>query len=199
LRCRDGDKGAQAALALADDPSRFLSKAQIGTTLVGILAGAFGGVTIAEELGAALGTYPPLAWGHIRFCNQSHRWLERQDVVVRFEFPAGDRMFVDFCKRSCLDRDGHSKFVSTHAQPWLNQNSTGTELQNSMIARPPTPAPTSGFPAVARAGLGGSPNLANSGAEIQFGSVPVDHHGCAERGLARATWLVTVASLKQTN
>lgn len=36
-------------------------------------------------------------WGYTQFCAHYHRWLERQDVVMRFEYPAGERMFVDFC------------------------------------------------------------------------------------------------------
>jgi len=55
-----GDQGAAAALALAEEPTRFLSTVQVGITLVGILAGAFGGATIAEQIGAALEAYPPL-------------------------------------------------------------------------------------------------------------------------------------------
>jgi len=39
----------------------------------------------------------PDGWGYTQFCNHYHRWLERQDVVMRFEYPAGERMFVDFC------------------------------------------------------------------------------------------------------
>jgi putative hemolysin len=38
-----GDKGARAAVALADSPTRFLSTVQIGISLIGVLAGAFGG------------------------------------------------------------------------------------------------------------------------------------------------------------
>jgi putative hemolysin len=37
-----GDRGAVAALALARDPTRFLSTVQVGITLVGIFAGALG-------------------------------------------------------------------------------------------------------------------------------------------------------------
>lgn len=44
-----GDAGARVALELADEPNRFLSTVQVGITLVGILAGAFGGATIAEQ------------------------------------------------------------------------------------------------------------------------------------------------------
>ena len=56
-----GDTKARAALALANAPSHFLSTVQIGITLVGILAGAFGGATIAEELAARLRLIPVFA------------------------------------------------------------------------------------------------------------------------------------------
>lgn len=49
-RAERGDLGAAAALRLANAPGRFLSSVQIGITLVGILAGAFGGATLAEQL-----------------------------------------------------------------------------------------------------------------------------------------------------
>ena len=46
-----GRVGARSALALAEDPGRFLSTVQIGITLVGVLAGAFSGATLGVELG----------------------------------------------------------------------------------------------------------------------------------------------------
>ena len=60
-RAETGDRGAEAALALAEEPGRFLSTVQIGITLVGILAGAFGGATIARTLAATLDQIPFLA------------------------------------------------------------------------------------------------------------------------------------------
>ena len=60
-RARAGNVKAQAALELANSPDRFLSTVQIGITLVGILAGAFGGATIAEQLGAQINKIPALA------------------------------------------------------------------------------------------------------------------------------------------
>ena len=51
----------QTALELAHEPTHFLSTIQIGITLVGILAGAFGGATVAEELAAYLNEFPLLA------------------------------------------------------------------------------------------------------------------------------------------
>jgi putative hemolysin len=58
-RAEEGDAKAKIALELANSPSRFLSTIQIGITLVGILAGAFGGVTIAEQLAPKLNR---IAW-----------------------------------------------------------------------------------------------------------------------------------------
>ena len=49
-----GVRGAATALRLAEDPSKFLSTVQIGITLVGVLAGAFSGATLAERLGLYL-------------------------------------------------------------------------------------------------------------------------------------------------
>jgi putative hemolysin len=60
-RAQRGDKRAQAALDLAQDPGRFLSTVQVGITLVSVLTGAYGGATLAEHLGAGLKTFPALA------------------------------------------------------------------------------------------------------------------------------------------
>lgn len=58
---QEGDKNAQAVLDLKNSPNRFLSTVQIGITLIGILAGAFGGATIAESLAGYFKTIPYLA------------------------------------------------------------------------------------------------------------------------------------------
>jgi putative hemolysin len=60
-RAEDGDERARTALALAHDPSKFLSTVQFGITLVGVLAGAYGGTTIAEKLVAPISRVPVLA------------------------------------------------------------------------------------------------------------------------------------------
>ena len=49
-----GDKRAGAAIALKDSPTDFLSAVQIGITLVGILAGAFGGARLSVHLARPL-------------------------------------------------------------------------------------------------------------------------------------------------
>jgi putative hemolysin len=54
----EGNLKAKQALELAESPSRFLSTIQVGITLIGILAGAFGGITIAEQIALRLNVYP---------------------------------------------------------------------------------------------------------------------------------------------
>lgn len=49
-----GNQKAQTALELANTPNRFLSTVQVGITLIGILAGAFGGTTLADKLALEL-------------------------------------------------------------------------------------------------------------------------------------------------
>jgi transposase len=39
----------------------------------------------------------PDGLGYTQFCTHYRRWLKRQDVVMRFEYVAGERMFVDYC------------------------------------------------------------------------------------------------------
>lgn len=59
-RADKGDVGAERALDALKDPNRFLSSIQIGITLVGILAGVFGGATVAKTLGAWLSGVPAI-------------------------------------------------------------------------------------------------------------------------------------------
>jgi len=56
-----GNRGARIALEIANAPGHFLSTVQIGITLVGILAGAFGGATLAENIAASVKRVPLLA------------------------------------------------------------------------------------------------------------------------------------------
>ena len=51
----EGNRRAANALALAQDPNRFLSTVQVGITLVGVGSGAFGAASLAGPLSQALG------------------------------------------------------------------------------------------------------------------------------------------------
>ncbi|MEX1114465.1 MAG: hemolysin family protein [Akkermansiaceae bacterium] len=66
-----GDVRAKAALELVESPNKFLSTTQIGITLVGVLAGAFGGATLAGSLGEVLALVPWI-----------DRWADALAVVI---------------------------------------------------------------------------------------------------------------------
>lgn len=56
----EGNAGARTALELANSPDSFLSTIQIGITFIGILAGAFGGATVAELFTGYIARIPAL-------------------------------------------------------------------------------------------------------------------------------------------
>src|SRR5215203_862382 len=60
-RSEEGRRGAAVALELANSPDDFLSTVQVGITMIGTLAGAFGGATLAEKLAAYLKQFPAVA------------------------------------------------------------------------------------------------------------------------------------------
>ena len=60
-RADEGDTRARTALELVNSTSNFLSSVQIGITLVSLLLGAFGGVTLAAKLSVLLAKVPWLA------------------------------------------------------------------------------------------------------------------------------------------
>lgn len=57
----NGDTRAATALELAAEPNRLLSTVQIGITLIGIVAGAFGGAVFATSLAVLVAKIPVLA------------------------------------------------------------------------------------------------------------------------------------------
>ena len=58
-RAERGDRGARAALRLSEEPTQFLSAVQVGITLIGILAGAYGQASIAGQLDEILTRHFP--------------------------------------------------------------------------------------------------------------------------------------------
>lgn len=54
----EGNKNAEIVLELLEDPNEFLSTVQIGISLIGVLTGAFGGVTLAEPLSKLISFIP---------------------------------------------------------------------------------------------------------------------------------------------
>lgn len=57
-RAEKGDARAKAALEMAESPNRMLSTVQIGITLIGVVAGVYGGATLAGEVAEPLAAVP---------------------------------------------------------------------------------------------------------------------------------------------
>ncbi|MBV8047629.1 MAG: HlyC/CorC family transporter [Paludibacterium sp.] len=57
----EGNKGARSALALVEDPTRFLSTVQIGITFISITSGVYAEASIANDVHAWLAPYTLLA------------------------------------------------------------------------------------------------------------------------------------------
>lgn len=60
-RVNEGDRGANTALRLLENPNLFLATVQIGITLVSVLVGAVGGVTLSTPLSTLFMQVPALA------------------------------------------------------------------------------------------------------------------------------------------
>lgn len=73
-----GDASAKLALDLANSPGRFLATVQVGITLIGILAGVFGGDVVAGKLSKALAPLPVVG-------PYSH-WISLALVVMTITF-----------------------------------------------------------------------------------------------------------------
>jgi putative hemolysin len=57
-----GSRGARTALRLLEDPSKLLSTVQIGITLIGVLAGAYGATALSDDFGPWIAeTFPDVA------------------------------------------------------------------------------------------------------------------------------------------
>jgi putative hemolysin len=64
-RAEAGSRNAQIALELAEQPNRFLATVQVGISLIGTFAAAFGGDVLAEPLAQAIMPYTGPRYAHM--------------------------------------------------------------------------------------------------------------------------------------
>lgn len=60
MLAQNGDKGAKRALSLANSPAVYMATIQFGITLIGIVAGVFGGAALAEDFAEFLSQWQSL-------------------------------------------------------------------------------------------------------------------------------------------
>ncbi|MBW3571886.1 MAG: hemolysin family protein [Gemmatimonadetes bacterium] len=142
-RAEAGDQAAGRALRLAEHPERFLATVQVGITLVGTLAGAFGGAAIAEPLAVWLQQYPAVA--------QYARPLSLGIVVLGITYLSlivGElvpkQIGLNHPERIAAAMAGPMDVVSRVARPlvWLLTTSTRLVLRLLRIRKPTEPPVT---------------------------------------------------------
>ena len=93
-----GNGGASVALRLAANPTRFFSTAQVGITLVGVFAGAFGGANLADRLAVVLAEIT---------------WLEPYASSVSFLFVVGTITYLSVVVGELVPK----RLALTYAEP----------------------------------------------------------------------------------
>lgn len=137
----EGNLKALGALELANSPNLFLATIQIGITLVGVLTGAFGGVTITNDLAEVLNRIPFLA-------AHSHG-IALGVVVLSITFLSlvlGElvpkRLAMNKPERIATLVAGPMQVLSRVAAPFVHLLSTSTEAMIKLMGvRPSTDPP----------------------------------------------------------
>jgi putative hemolysin len=123
----EGNLKAKAALALAENPTRFLSTVQVGITLVGILAGAYGSANFAGPLASLL--------SRVSFLEPYSRTLSTVLVVLAityFSLVIGElvpkRIGLNNPEKIAMNVAGFMTWLSWFGTPFVKLLSGSTEL-----------------------------------------------------------------------
>ena len=136
----NGNARAKSALELAENPNQFFSTVQIGITLVGILAGAFGGRTLASELSAYLSEIPAIqpysttiALGTVVIC------ITYLSVVLGELVPK--RIALRHAERIATLMAGPMRLLSALSSPVVRLLTASTDAIFRLIGSPPSQEP----------------------------------------------------------
>ncbi|WP_424358518.1 hemolysin family protein [Methanocella sp. MCL-LM] len=136
----EGDKNAGLALELAQAPGDFLSTVQVGITLIGVLNGAFGGATIAEDLAPYISAVPalspyaePIAIATVVLA------ITFLTIVVGELVPK--RIGLNSAEKIALIIAGPMRFLSMLAMPAVRLLSLSTELSLRVLRIKPSVEP----------------------------------------------------------
>ena len=136
----NGNARAKSALELAENPNRFFSTVQIGITLVGILAGAFGGRTLASELSTYLSEIPAIqpysstiALGTVVIC------ITYLSVVLGELVPK--RIALRHAERIATWMAGPMRLLSAISSPVVRLLTASTDAIFRLIGSPPSQEP----------------------------------------------------------
>ena len=136
----EGDKLAASTLELLKNPNVFLSTIQIGITLIGVLAGAVGGATIAETMAATLQTLP-----YVGMYGESIAIGIVVIVITVLTIWLGElvpkRLGINSPEKIAKIVAGPMVFISTIFSPLVKVMSGATELVLTLFGIKPTNEP----------------------------------------------------------
>src|SRR6266700_2580121 len=121
----EGNDKAAVALELANSPNRLLSTVQLGITLIGILAGAFGGASIAEALAVYIGAIS---------------WLAPYSAAIALAL-VPKRIALNNPERIAMSMVAPMRVLSTIASPFIHLLSLSTEAILRLIGMRPSTEP----------------------------------------------------------
>ncbi|HRJ42850.1 MAG: hemolysin family protein [Caldilineaceae bacterium] len=137
----DGNRRAQIALDLAADPNNFLATVQIGITLVGILAGALGGATIAKEIAALLSWVP-----YIGVYGEGIGIGVVTIVITYFSLVLGElvpkRLGMSYAESIAIGMAGSLRMLSNLSSPLVRLLSLSTDLVLTLLGFRPSTEPS---------------------------------------------------------
>jgi putative hemolysin len=129
-----GNVRARKALELANMPNRFLSAVQIGITLIGILAGAFGGRTLAGRMAEYFSTIPG-----IEPYSQTIGLSVVVIIITYFSLVIGElvpkRLALRHPESIAAFMAGPMRFVSKVSAPMVHLLSLSTDAVFTLFAR----------------------------------------------------------------
>ena len=136
----EGDKAAALTLELLKSPNIFLSTIQIGITLIGVLAGAVGGATIAEALSASFESLP-----YVGEYGESIALGIVVIVITMLTIWMGElvpkRLGINSPEKIAKIVAGPMIFISTIFSPLVKLMSGATELALTLFGIKPTNEP----------------------------------------------------------
>ncbi len=139
-RAEDGNRAAQAALRLMENPTRLLSTVQIGITLVANLSGAVGGVALSRPLADLLTRVDWLApYSQVVALVLVVATISYFSLVLGELIPK--RLALTDPERVALSSSRFMEFLSRLAHPVVSLLGASTDLGLRMIGVSPSDAP----------------------------------------------------------
>ncbi len=137
----EGNRYARLALQLTDDPNKFLATIQIGITLIGILSGAFGGMTLAKAIAGWAAALPVLRpYSEAIGVGIVVVLLTYLSLIIGELVPK--RLALNNAERIAIGMSAPMKFLATLSMPLVKLLSVSTDFVLWLLKIKPSTEPS---------------------------------------------------------